>query len=404
MIARFTTIWHRWVWGDKALGLHVHIGEGDHYTIHQLVFENKKQQLQVVEASDVLSSLDQLPPVTDNPPVMLVVTGKGVVTKRIPRTIGGEDEQVGQQLAEFGNNQVAYAVSIQPDWIYVSVLRNEVMQGWLTRFKDAGFNVVALHVGAPIVWEALRFLDNEGTVHTGDHEATFTSNGLSVIRPNDEPSVRYLLGGDTVEGNQLLPYAAVIAFLQSMEPSHETNATVREQREDAYHVRAFRKLGLVGIAAIFLILLMNAGLFMHFHEKQTVLESDLSEYKTKLDELELMKLELKRRQEIVTVSGSGTHGRFAYFADRLAGTVPKEITLTALIINPVKQKRKSTDRIEVKPSVIEVSGSCERSEELNSWLEDVKAIDVVKALQITGFGKKDAERLNTFSVEILMKN
>jgi len=404
MFARLTSIWYRWVWGDKAVGLHVHIGEGDRYTVHQLVVENRKQQLQVIEASDVLTTIDRLQSVADNPPVMLVVTGKGVVTKRIPRTVGGEDEQVRQQLAEFGNNQVAHAVSIQPEWIYVSVLRNDVMQGWLARLKEAGFNIVAMNVGVPVVWESIRFLDDEGTVQTGDHEVTFNANGLSVIRPSTEPSGRYLLGGDTVEGDRLIPYAAVIAFLQSMEPASETNATVREQREDAYHVRAFRKLGLVGVAAIFLILLVNAGLFMHYHEKQTALESDLTEYKGKLEELELMKLELKRRQDIVAVSGSGTHGRFAYFADRIAATVPKEISLTSLIVNPVKQKRKSTDRIEVSPGVIMVSGSCEKSEDLNNWLEEVKAVDVVKALQMTGFGKKDAERLNTFSVEIRMND
>ena len=161
---------------------------------------------------------------------------------------------------------------------------------------------------------------------------------------------------------------------------------------------------MVAVASLFVVLMINAGLFMHFHDRQMVLESSMLEYQDKLTELESLKAELARKQEMAVMSGTSTNGRFAFYADQIAGSVASRVRLTRLTLNPIVKRKNVTDRLEVNPNVIEVEGVCNESEDMNDWVSSLRKLTMVEGLQITGFGKDEGSGQNRFSLELKMRS
>lgn len=404
MTARLTSQWHRWVWGRKVMGLHVHLTDNDAPHVSRMIADNGPKGLEILNAGSDGLSLEDLGSREDGPlPIVTVITGKGVLTKRIPRTVGGEDEQVRQQLAEYVNTRVVHSVAVQGDHLHISILREETAADMLGRLRSAGMEVVALQIGVPVIHDALRLITNATEVTTGHHRIAFDTNGIISVNPDTSSPDTYTLGDDAVSGNMLLPLAAIIGFLHDPAPNADVGPVAGE-RDSAYHGRAVKKLGLVGIVAVFAVLLVNTLLFMHYHDQRTQLEGEMMEYRDKQAELSALESELQRKRDIVEASGSGTSGRFAFYADRIGATVPSDIGLTLLNVNPVLPRKRAADRIEVRPGIVEVEGTCAKSEQLNSWLEVLRERGEVASLKITGFGKKEGSTLNAFSLELTMHN
>ena len=179
MIDKLRSIWKHWVWGNDFRSVHLHVGDADKPLISGILLERKKDELSIKAPLKATNELEELSSFgADAIPTVLVLTGKGIITKRIPRTVGGEDEQIKQQLAEYGNTAIVHSVSLQQHWLYISILRSEVLDAWLTRLST--LNVLPVHVelGIPAIWEAVRFSSGSGTARTGEYQVEFDENGM----------------------------------------------------------------------------------------------------------------------------------------------------------------------------------------------------------------------------------
>jgi hypothetical protein len=273
---------------------------------------------------------------------------------------------------------------------------------WISRLQEAGIQPLHLCLGPSSVWDVLPYLSDTTEVSTGHYHFAFDSHGLDNIHESSVPSGQYILGGEQVSGSILLPYAGVISLFK--ETAQAGQGALESQWKEAYYQRATKQAGMVGIAAIFLFLLVNTGLFMHFYGKRTDLEAELLTYQGKLSEVALLQQELKRKNEMVQASGTHTHGRFAYHADQVASVLSPEIHLTRLTVNPIQPLEARSERITVKTDVLEVEGNCKESSELDRWVIRLDTLDVVQGVHIQGFGKKRGSEDNVFTLAITINN
>ncbi|MBI1286288.1 MAG: hypothetical protein GC178_01805 [Flavobacteriales bacterium] len=402
MLDRVRSKWNRWVWGTRFQAVHLHLLEGEQVSVTGLVLERKKDEIIISDSFPTGNSLEELKRfVQKDVPTALVITGKGVISKRLPRTKGGEQEQVKQMLAEYGSTPVFHAVSIQENWIHISVLRSEVLQDLLQELEEQSINPVQIQVGVPAIWDVLRFTESaDAEVYTGIYRVGYDALGVASMELDDHPSEKYSVVGDAVDGMYLIPYAAILSMLSAAEKGVPPPKETSGQWEAVYYGSAFKKVGMAGVGVLFVLLLTNTLLFTHFHERKLELETAMVEYRGKLDEVESLKKELERKKHVASVSGTGTNGKFAYYADRLGATVPSAIRLTRMTLNPIMKRDRLGERMEVRSNLVEIEGVCKESEELNGWMRTLDTLDVVKELQIEGFEKKEGNDRNEFELAI----
>lgn len=406
MWERLKDIWTQLVWGGRFMAVHVHLTDTEAYTVTALTVTRKKEDIEITAQVSPDPSLHVLKDVSAKDiPTTVIFTGKGIISKRIPRNVGGEEAQITEQLAAYGNTKVSHTVTTNDNWLYVHVIRTDLLNTWLSRLEEAGIHPLHLCLGASSIWEVLPYLSDTTEVSTGNYRYEFDTHGLGSIHESDEPFGQYMLGGEQVSGSILLPYAGIISlFKEAAQTPTSVQGALESQWKEAYYQRAIKQAGMIGIAAIFLILLVNTGLFMHFYGKRTDLEAELFTYQGKLSEVTLLEQELKRKKDMVHASGTHTHGRFAYHADQVASVLTPDIRLTRLTVNPIQPLEARSEKITVKTDVLEVEGKCKESSELDRWVTRLDTLEVVQGVHIQGFGKKRGSEDNVFTLNITMKN
>ncbi len=402
MLEALKDIWTRLVWGEKFTSIHVHLLDNEEAQFSAITIERKADDLSILDQLSTLSSIDGLKDFADDMiPLAIVITGKGVISKRLPRNVGGEEAQIREYLREYGNTEVTHTVTLNENWLYINIMRSDLVNTWLTKFQKAGVHPVRIELGPSTGWEILQFLDGR-EVETGQYKFEFDGHGLGIIEESGSEPGSYLLDGDSLSGQLLLPYAGVVSLLRNLD-SGSDDGLLNQKFQTSYYERATKKAGLVSVAVLFVVLLINAGLFMHYHEKQSTLEGQLLEYQGKLSEVELLQTELEQKRLMARASGNNTHGRFAYYADQVAAVLNGNIRLTRLTVNPIQPKEARSNKITVRSNVLEVEGLCKESSELDDWITKLNGLEDVSSVRILDFGKKRDSDENAFSIEITMK-
>ena len=394
--------WTRLVWGEKFTSIHIHLLDNEKAEFTAVTIERKGDELTVLNEMTSSNSVDELSEFVDEYiPLVVLLTGKGIISKRLPRNRGGEGAQVKECISEYGNTEVIHSVTFNENWLYVNMMRSDLTDTWLRRLEQVGLSPIRIELGPSTAWEILRFLEAR-EVGTSRYRFEFDTQGFTLIEQSESEAGSYSLDGEMIAGQLLLPYAGVVALLKTLDIEPD-DRPLHDAFQDAYYQRATKKAGLLAVVVLFVVLLVNAGLFMHYHDKQSTLEAQLLEYQGKLSEVELLQQELEQKRLMAKASGNDTHGRFAFYADRVASVLNQDIGLTRLTVNPIQPKEPRSDKITVRPNVLEVEGQCKESAELDDWITKLNELEEVASVRILDFGKKRDSDENQFSLEITMK-
>lgn len=390
------------MWGDRFAGIHLHVMEDRKFILNLVVIERDGDDFSVVDSALSKESLDDAKRIVEQGiPVSLVITGKGVIYKRIARNEGGESQQIRDTVEEYGNSGVAHSVTYNEHWLHLNLMRTEEVDFWKGEVEKAGIIPVWLDLGAASGWNILQHLNEVGSVRTGLFEYTFEETGLSGIEKAEGRAGQYSLDNDRLDGEVILPYASVISLLNAPATGSRKGNHLTSNADDAYYGKAIKKAGVVLMASLFAVLLINAGLFMHYHEKSIELTEQLSSHRSKLLELEQLRSGLEQKRQIATVSGSGTHGDFAYFSDKVVAELGSGIVLSRLTLNPFLPEDPRSERIAVKSNVMEVEGNCRESEALNAWINRLETLEEIGSVTILDLGKTRGNSESQFLMEII---
>lgn len=389
------------IWGNRFAGVHLHVLEDGKHLVNAVVLERNGDDLKMIDSIELSSSKKELKNIgVSGVPTSLVLTGKGVFQKRLTRNLGGELEQVRGVLDEYAGSDVVNTNTYNENWLYVDLMRSESVDRFMKELRRCDIDPIWVDVGTSCAWNLLQHMDGQSPVLTGIHEFSFDHAGLTNVRVSEESYGNYRLDEDTISGSSILPYASIISLLNGPVSGDREGNHLTASVDEVYYGNSLKKTGMLAILTVFVILLVNAGLFMHYHEKKGELEVQLSEHRGKLTELNTLEENLNQKKHIASVSGSSTHGDFAYFTDQVVAELEPDIRLTGLAINPIQPKDPLSDRIKVRSNVMEVEGSCDKGNALNIWVGKLEQLTDVMSVTIVDFGKTRSGSENTFLLEI----
>ena len=334
-------------------------------------------------------SLEEVLKETKSVPVILLVTGKKVLTKRttVAKT---EEKTLEKAFPNVNPDDVYFQIEdIDAEQVEVSVIRKETLQELWGNAEGQQYLMVDLAIG---------------------------DSGLKQLyeRVPDQLSVQLNEVGDLNRSQEIecigtkLPISAVRAFLFGLiflggEIFLSQEELVLNSRKEWMYKAMFQKGLVVGAATFFIALLINFLLFTHYSGVNQDLEYRTQGYDGRIAEVEKLKNEYKRVQSFLEVN-SGDQAQLAMMGDQIASKVPADVALIRMAFNPVERYLKRENLIRYQQGEILVQGTASRYGALAEWIKGVKQLEWVSALEIVGYEESGSKKYGEFSVKIKFKS
>ena len=388
MLERLKHSWRLTVLGDSLNVIHVDVKDNGDKTVREFVFDVKNADVRLVEGA-----VDQ-----EGLPVALLITGSGVITKTLPRNKGTEDQDIVAQLDEYRGSDLAHASNLEENRIHLSMLRRSVLDEIISEYVPKTAKVIHTQLGIPVLLEALEFFGDESSFLTGDYEIVVDSGGIASQSRAEQLAGNYRTAdGELLSGEALLPFCTVVSCVKQWLIGLKDNS---ESASDHYYEKASKILCIGGLAAAFVILLVNALLFMHYQGVRDDLKGSLTEHQAKLKHFNALQTDIEYREGLLQLSGGEMDGRFAYLIDQVGRTVPEKVQLTGLGVHPIIPRKRESDPIRVSNNSVSISGTCRESGDLDDWISTLSELDMVADIAIHSFEKVDGKSINRFKLNI----
>lgn len=387
MLTKFRNKWKLWVWGNHVHVVRLHILENGSIDRTDAFFSIKNSDLKPVEGLADQSGL----------PVIVVFTGKGIISKTIARNKGSESVDIQNALEGYQSTELLYTDTLEENRIHLDIIRNDQAKELISHSELETSKIVHVSIGYHSVWEIKPFFGSAEKLNVGNAELSFDANGITGISKSDIFPPIYDFDGDHIEGSQLVHLASAMSFLKSVFSGSEKETGLEE-----FYGRAIKKMGLVGLAAAFAVLLVNALVFMNLQSKHDRLSTELQGHLAKVSQLERLERDVQIRTELLARSGGDLHGKYASLIDRIGTTVPTSINLNSLEIHPLKERRFDSDPIEIEAKSVLVKGQSASSTDLDSWISELQSVRGIERVEIEGFTQEDPGKENTFSLNLIL--
>lgn len=394
----------------RVIGAELVILADGSYNIRFTELSIKNDIIQSSKGRTDLTSVNQLKnSIDDNVPVVLVLTGKGIIQKRI-EILSSENEAKLQQVFPNASYQDFYLESFEStaNHEFVSVIRKEQVDKIINEFATEKISLIGVHLGPFIINSILSHL----TVGTG--ELIFDKNQFSLkdsqlisyqkqdSSENITAKTNVLLKGSTISEQLLISYAAAFEILTNPDYQGIDNEQLQFNFNELLEKTKFKVNGWAALLFFLLILLINFFAFSHYNAKKQLLNNGNLTITAK--ELDKLTEQVKTKEVLIKDQGGDFPYKYAYLADHIGSTVPSSVQLDELTINPFDERRsKEQKRKILEQGTIVIKGTANDIQPVNNWVLKLQELTFIKDATVVSFVFNDHEQKGVFELNITLK-
>jgi len=376
-----------------------------------IVLERKKDNIVIKERKTGLKSLEELetflPPKS---PVCLSIDGKGVIVRKLPVDETNKDAPqddlslLNQALPNTSlDDFVIQSHETEKNNLYVSLVRQDILNEYIDFFKDKSFFVVNLVIGPFSMNKLYPLLQNDvSIIDTGD--VKIESNGSQITgfsrkHPEDTDKLFFQLGNEQISNFELLPFGVALPYFTD---DQEGNVLpkIQENQKEFFYKNFFVKTGWSMIIFLLAAVMLNFYFYNNYKDQNGELSFKLSRHTGLLAKLDTLTKESAFKEELIKQSGFLKSSRLTLYADQIAESVPSSILLTNLNINPLKKKMKEGEKPNFINNDINVIGMARYSTDVNNWIAALKDIDWINNVEILEYTREKAGEPGEFELNI----
>ena len=244
-------------------------------------------------------------------------------------------------------------------------------------------------------------------IHATHYKILLKEGRISQLELSDNRTQEneYRVAGESLTDGSILPYALALQHFTGVSDQvvFETEKPPVQQEEFIYK-NIYRYLGYGMLGLFFTILLINYLVFTGYQNRTDNLTQQISANTGMIEKLDKLNKEFRVKNELVNKSGLLQQTMFSYYADRIASSVPSEITLTKMELFPLQDKIRSGEEIRFNRKIIRIQGKTKYSIRLNNWLNELKKESWIKNVKVNDFYQEDLHEAGEFAMEIILKN
>lgn len=385
---------HTILYGNKHAALHIHFIPQDKVELFLTVLEKKGDEIHPVSHNS-LKSIDELPSLLKkNVPVILSLTGKGIISKQVILNEGKSALHALFPNAEEEEFEVRSMVCSNGEH-YISAVRKAMYTNLETKLDTLGYSIVSIAVGITAVQSLAAILTNT-TFFLDTKKVIIADNKIqSVENCSTQPEETALsVGSDSIPDKYILSFSTALYFW-----THIIYSKSKLFSEIIYR-RLIKLLSIAVISLLLALLLGNYFLFSHYYSKEKQLESQLQADRELLSEVSRLKEELHIKESLMQQTNfrKGTH--FSAYADMIAKTVPRKMILQSLSCNIPEGKIKSKKQIIFTQDNIIIKGSVANSGILDDWVKILKKYDWIEKVEILQYSRSSKFSNGDFELQI----
>ena len=389
-MGRWQTIADRWLVSKRAVGIHVHWLNAQQPVYALCVLEQRKQVLSIIDKKTGITTLEELSThLLPGVPIYLSIEGKGVLVRKI----AAENSNFLQEIIPDARTEDFYA-SRHPHQ-FVSVVRREVVDQTVAGLAQQGFFVLEAYTGLFALNNLLPFFSEEvSSIRIAGQELMITGQQVSsVVSFGEEVSEapRYVVGEETIATRHLIAYATALSHFVPQSTGLPQTDLQREFR----HRQLFTKALPATLGFFLLVLLINTFVYTKAFQRHEDLTTQTADHGVVLGRLNTLQQEVDTKEKfLATLGWQGTEGKAAT-TDRLSATVPDEVVLTEVTVNPQHKAEKNKQVFE--DGAVRVVGHCSDMVVLNRWLVQLEAQSWVHQLTEQQYTADTDRRMGSFS-------
>lgn len=399
------SFFRKYLTGSVVAGVEMYLNGTQ--TIYRCVILKKSgNKVKTEKVSADLYSLAELSGFcNENIPVVLVITGKGVITRVLPEGPGTESQQLLRKVlpdisaADF----FCSLVPLSDASTMISVVRKDTVKVALDEMQQR-LSIVQGFAGAGIVHQ-LPLFHAKGTELQAGNYVLVSQNGLLAAVKNAQAATdeEVDIGGEKIPARSLLACAAALkGILFHLNEFSGSVAFVPKADEAFYQKQALRFTMKAALAGLLLVLGINYAMFSHYRNELGNLESDVSGYRNAIAELNLKEEEAARKKLFLTETGLYERSSWSWYADRLIHDMPSGIRLDKLELSPVLPLVQE-DTVAFDQGVVRIRGFGSENAVVNSWIEKLQHTEWVKQVKLQSYGNTAIENSGAFFIELELK-
>lgn len=308
--------------------------------------------------------------------ILLNFSGKGIINKKVDNSINYKKNLL------FGNNpeDFIFNETYFNKQLYVSIIRKDIIENWITQLKAKKLLVVNISIGPFQIIDLYHSFDLEQIPIVNQTAEIDKNSSLIKLKPENK-KIHFKIGEDTIENTQTLNIINVINWISNPDEDLLKIENIQENKE-FYCQKKFFVLG-SKIGVFFLFLLITIGFLINKNIEDNIQKSQylLSTKIYTFNQIKTLEQNITNKVAILgnTQLENSSYSKYTYV---IGQSIPKEITLELIEINPILKKIRADKKVEIQNNEIYIEGICKNKTAFNNWLIALKKIEWVKKINI----------------------
>jgi len=404
----WSSIRERLVQIDTATGIELVFSSDEQVTIHACTvrLENNTPVKKIRHSR--LEKYADLQALGDRKAASAVFSGRGVLVKKLGQRIE-RDKALSAVLPQAKPEEFYTQVDDSGPCTIVALARKTLVDKALAELQGQGITVLDFSLGFTAVNNILPFIspDADGRIETSTYTLTVRENTLWDFESGAPgPAVdnhEYLVGRQYLQGCDLLPYAAAVALIAgNTGPGFSFGHQQIEANREEYKYRRYLQSALVfALVFLFTVLLANFLLYDHYFNLNKGLTVHQQASQKEMADRQKTGKTLAEKETFFRNAGWLTGVKTSFLADRLASFLPEGTGFTALSFFP--PGKAGSANISFTKDTISISGWCNDPYQINLLMNNIKTLEEVQTVNLTGYSYRKDEQQGNFSLELIIK-
>lgn len=395
--------------GNTAAGIHIVVKTDGSYEIKYVLIKKKGSEISIIKKTENCNEIKKIVgSVPSSTPVCLSIEGKGIIHKKASVSDSESDQDILNKLLTNTSTNDFYVdrSPIDDHFAFISAIRMEILEEILTEIKENKHFVVDISLGPFSVNSVIGILTEKSEIiSAGSYSLTVKNGKISDYTKTDlkEIPVLYRIGDENILENYLIPFSNALNYLIASEkPS--SHSGLLQQRENFLYKKMFNLTGWLVLIILFAVLLVNFLYFDYYSKKQNDLSAEAGQNSELLNMLDTLTKELEMKDDFIKKSDFLSMTKHSFYADKLAKSVPDQILLTKMDLQPLEKKIKEGDQPIFQKNKIKISGIADDSSIFYDWIKKLNNENWILELEVLNYYRKDENKYGNFEIEISLKN
>lgn len=362
-----------------------------------LIIDRISEQLSIADSFFTTEYNELKEKVGISTPILCNFSGKGIINKKVASKSNYlKDILFNADVDDF----YIYEVN-QGNQEFVSLARKNVLDTIFNQFREDKYLVLDYSIG-PFVSVLFEKLIDQNSFLSGDYLLRFEEGLLAEYQKRIDSEETYILGKDKISSKQIVLFSTLLNHLYPLEVIRYDFEFLKLNKQELLLKKTFNN-GVVLLGIFFLgSLLISYLLLNYYNDRYITYESQLYNLNHTYEQVKKLEKEKQNKALVLQESGILKNAFLSYYIQEITESIPNEIILSSLVVNPNNKKIKNFEKIFFETNTILIEGDSKSSIPLNDWVKSLKKQDWLLKIEILDYNIKRKES-GKFILKLIVK-